>query len=57
MLTSSPETTTPESEFWRHADRHLVRYGGTFTPEIITRGEGSFPFTESGKKILDFTSG
>ncbi|WP_290050570.1 aspartate aminotransferase family protein [Amycolatopsis solani] len=43
--------------FWDDADRHLVRYGGTFTPEIIDRAEGSFVFTEDGRRILDFTSG
>jgi len=45
------------SGFWSDVDQYLVRYGGTFTPEIIARAEGSFLFTESGRKILDFTSG
>ncbi len=35
----------------------MLRYGATFVPEIITRAEGSFVYTESGRKILDFTSG
>jgi 2,2-dialkylglycine decarboxylase (pyruvate) len=43
--------------FWSDVDRHLVRYGGTFTGEIIERAEGSFLYTESGRKVLDFTSG
>ncbi|MEV5720208.1 aspartate aminotransferase family protein [Amycolatopsis mediterranei] len=43
--------------FWADVDRHLVRYGGAFTPEIIDRAEGSFVFTEDGRRILDFTSG
>ncbi|WP_433659147.1 aspartate aminotransferase family protein [Nocardia sp. CA-128927] len=54
-------TFTPQStdDFWADADRHLVRYAGagTFTPEIITRAAGSFLYTESGREILDFTSG
>ncbi|GLI27409.1 aspartate aminotransferase family protein [Agromyces rhizosphaerae] len=37
--------------------RHLVRFGGSFTPELIARAEGSFVFTESGRRVLDFTSG
>lgn len=45
------------SAFWSDADRHLVRYGGSFTPEIIERAEGSFVYAEGGRKILDFTSG
>ncbi|MEV6134858.1 aspartate aminotransferase family protein [Nocardia sp. NPDC051990] len=46
-------------DFWADADRHLVRYAGAgeFTREIITRAAGSFLYTESGREILDFTSG
>lgn len=46
-------------DFWADADRHLIRYAGAgeFTREIITRAAGSFLYTESGREILDFTSG
>jgi 2,2-dialkylglycine decarboxylase (pyruvate) len=44
-------------EFWQDVDRHMLRYGGQFTPEIIARAEGSFVYTEDGRRILDFTSG
>ena len=39
--------------------RHLIRYSGagSFTPDIIARAEGSYLFTEDGRRILDFTSG
>src|ERR1700754_3860387 len=45
--------------FWDDVDRHLVRYSaaGRFTPEVIVRAEGNYVFTESGRRILDFTSG
>ncbi|MEV7084647.1 aspartate aminotransferase family protein [Streptomyces sp. NPDC093085] len=43
--------------FWSDAGKHLVRYGGEFTHEIIERASGSFVFTAEGRKILDFTSG
>ncbi|WP_112266072.1 aspartate aminotransferase family protein [Lentzea terrae] len=43
--------------FWEDVDRHLVRYGGTFTRAIIDSASGSFLFTEDGRRILDFTSG
>ncbi|CAM4256967.1 aspartate aminotransferase family protein [Nocardia ninae] len=54
--TFAPQST---EDFWADTDRHLVRYAGagTFTPEIITRAAGSFLYTESGREILDFTSG
>jgi 2,2-dialkylglycine decarboxylase (pyruvate) len=39
------------------AERHLIRYGGPFVPELIARAGGSFVYTEGGRKILDFTSG
>lgn len=44
-------------EFWQDVQRHVVRYGGAFTPEIIDRAEGSYVYTEDGRRILDFTSG
>ncbi|MEV0778430.1 aspartate aminotransferase family protein [Streptomyces sp. NPDC050428] len=59
MAAESPTSTAPapEATFWADADRHLVRYGGGFTSEIIERAAGSFVYTASGRKILDFTSG
>ncbi|MEW2530424.1 aspartate aminotransferase family protein [Streptomyces sp. NPDC047071] len=48
---------TSTESFWADAERHLVRYGGAFTREIIDRAEGSFVYTADGRKILDFTSG
>jgi 2,2-dialkylglycine decarboxylase (pyruvate) len=44
-------------DFWHDVERHVVRYGGAFTPEIIARAEGSFVYAEDGRRILDFTSG
>src|SRR4051794_4049620 len=44
-------------DFWADADRHLVRYAGPFTAEIIERAEGSHVVTADGRRVLDFTSG
>ena len=40
-------------------ERHLIRYSGqaAFSPEIIARAAGTSMFTESGRELLDFTSG
>ncbi|MFI6504074.1 aspartate aminotransferase family protein [Nonomuraea typhae] len=40
-------------------ERHLVRYSGhaPFSPEVIARAAGTSVFTESGRELLDFTSG
>lgn len=46
-----------DSAFWADVDRHLVRYGGTFSPAVITRAAGSYVYDTAGRKILDFTSG
>jgi 2,2-dialkylglycine decarboxylase (pyruvate) len=54
LTNPAPSSTT---EFWDDVDRHVVRYGATFTPEIIARAEGSWLETESGRRVLDFTSG
>lgn len=45
------------TDFWTDADAHLLRYGATWVPEIIDRAEGSSVYAESGRRILDFTSG
>ncbi|MCP3803161.1 aspartate aminotransferase family protein [Allokutzneria sp. A3M-2-11 16] len=45
------------NDFWADVDRHVLRYGGGFTPEIIDRAEGSHVITEDGRRVLDFTSG
>ncbi|WP_432987325.1 aspartate aminotransferase family protein [Dactylosporangium sp. CA-233914] len=45
------------TDFWSDVQRHVVRYGGAFTPEIIVRADGSHVVTADGRRILDFTSG
>ncbi|MEV8129402.1 aspartate aminotransferase family protein [Streptomyces sp. NPDC085944] len=39
--------------------RHLIRYSGhaAFSPEVVVRAAGTCVFTESGRELLDFTSG
>ncbi len=56
MAATTP-TPSPTETFWTDAERHLVRYGGEFTPEIIEHAAGSFLRTADGRRILDFTSG
>jgi 2,2-dialkylglycine decarboxylase (pyruvate) len=46
-----------DTEFWNDVDQHLVRYGGRFVPAVIERASGAFLYDESGRAILDFTSG
>jgi 2,2-dialkylglycine decarboxylase (pyruvate) len=46
-----------DDTFWQDAERHLIRYGGGFTPRVIARAEGSWVHDEQGRAILDFTSG
>lgn len=63
----STDTSTPAShsdsridsdtDFWADADRHLIRYGPPFSPEIIVRAEGAYLFTADDRRLLDFTSG
>jgi 2,2-dialkylglycine decarboxylase (pyruvate) len=38
-------------------ERYLIRYAGGFAPELILRAEGAWLETETGRRILDFTSG
>jgi 2,2-dialkylglycine decarboxylase (pyruvate) len=39
------------------AQRHLVRYGGTWSPFVAERAAGAFVEDASGRRVLDFTSG
>ncbi|MEV1049455.1 aspartate aminotransferase family protein [Streptomyces sp. NPDC049916] len=57
MAIPTSATESDARTFWAHADQHLVRYGGSFTREIIERASGSFVYSAEGRKILDFTSG
>jgi len=41
----------------QEAEQTLIRYCGEFSPLLITKAEGSYIYTEDGRKILDFTSG
>jgi 2,2-dialkylglycine decarboxylase (pyruvate) len=43
--------------FWDDVERHVVRYGATFTPRIIESAAGSYVHDSDGRAILDFTSG
>ncbi len=43
---------------WDDVQAHVMRYGAPeFFPELIDHAEGSWVVTESGRRILDFTSG
>jgi len=44
-------------QFWDGVERRLVRYGGAFSPAVITRAAGSYVYDREGRAILDFTSG
>lgn len=45
------------SDPWKDVEKHMGRYGAEFVPEIIDHAKGCYLYTESGRKILDFTSG
>lgn len=44
-------------ELWAIAEAHLIRYSGNFTPMLIERAKGTYLYDQSGRAILDFTSG
>lgn len=37
--------------------RNLVRYGGSFLPCLIERAQGAYVYDQTGRALLDFTSG
>lgn len=52
-----PYQNVDEQALWKAADSSLLHYGTSWFPEIITRTEGVYLYTPSGRKILDWTSG
>lgn len=46
-----------DDTFWDDVERHVVRYGASFTPRIIERAAGCYVHDSAGAAILDFTSG
>jgi 2,2-dialkylglycine decarboxylase (pyruvate) len=38
-------------------ERHVLRYGQGFLPFFVERGEGCYIYDDSGRRLLDFTSG
>jgi 2,2-dialkylglycine decarboxylase (pyruvate) len=46
-----------DQRFWRRARRHMLGYGGDFVPFVPVRAEGAFLYDQSGRRVLDFTSG
>jgi 2,2-dialkylglycine decarboxylase (pyruvate) len=54
---ASHMSSNDDPRFWQRAQRHLVRYGGTFEPLIIEGAQGCFVYDADGRGILDFTSG
>ncbi|KAJ5386871.1 hypothetical protein N7509_009412 [Penicillium cosmopolitanum] len=43
--------------FWSKADKYLMTTGVPFSPVVITKAKGTRLYDESGRSILDFTSG
>ncbi|WAC53555.1 aspartate aminotransferase family protein [Gordonia sp. SL306] len=56
-MTSTRDHTEPASPVAGDPQRHLLRYGGTISPELIGRAAGSHVYTVTGRALLDFTSG
>jgi 2,2-dialkylglycine decarboxylase (pyruvate) len=38
-------------------ERHLIRYNGEFSHDVVARASGSWLETADGRRVLDFTSG
>ncbi|AZG46540.1 aspartate aminotransferase family protein [Gordonia insulae] len=56
-MTSTRDRALSASSIAGDPQRHLLRYGGTISPEVIGRAAGSYVYTVAGRGLLDFTSG
>src|SRR5579872_4821952 len=45
------------AEMQARAERHLLRFGGSFVDFVPVRAEGAFLYDANGRRVLDFTSG
>jgi 4-aminobutyrate aminotransferase-like enzyme len=52
-----PYDTIDAEALQRDADDCLLTYGTAFHPELITSTDGIYMNTQSGKRLMDFTSG
>jgi 4-aminobutyrate aminotransferase-like enzyme len=52
-----PQPTRSNADFWKVANSKLIRYGGQWSPVRIVRAKGTVMWDESGKRVLDWTSG
>jgi 2,2-dialkylglycine decarboxylase (pyruvate) len=57
MATESSAVDPATQTLLDTAQRHLIRYGGTFLPFVAERAQGSYVFDAGGRAVLDFTSG
>lgn len=53
---SRPYDTANLEQLQRDADECLLTYGTAFHPEIITSTDGIYMETQSGHRMMDFTS-
>ncbi len=53
----SNSNTSNQDEWKKEAEEHLIRYCGDFSPFVIASAKGAYIYTQSGRAILDFTSG
>lgn len=42
---------------YKIAQEQCLPFGSSFLPDIVTKTEGVYFWTASGKKVMDFTSG
>ena len=48
---------TRRNRMWEAVNRHMIRYAGDFLPLLVERASGTYLYDETGRPILDFTSG
>ncbi len=56
-MTATEGWQARRAELQAAVDDHMIRYAGDFFPFFIERGDGSYIWDDSGRRILDFTSG
>jgi 4-aminobutyrate aminotransferase-like enzyme len=50
-------STDASAEFWSKADQYLMKTGVPYSPTMIVKAKGTKLYDQTGRAILDFTSG
>jgi 4-aminobutyrate aminotransferase-like enzyme len=56
-MISRSKNEKQNAKLYASAEKHLLTFGCSFSPDVIVKTSGMYLYTASGRKIMDWTSG